>query len=104
MKDERRISAGRSLVSAFGGAILTPCVQGESEMSGDGDEEPSFDPRSWARPTAEPATQPSAEPASQTAQTPDAGRRKLLVGGGVILVAAAAGGTWLALRPRGAGP
>jgi murein DD-endopeptidase MepM/ murein hydrolase activator NlpD len=68
-------------------------------MSGDGDEEPSFDPRSWARPAAQPVTEPALP-----AQAPDAGRRSLLIGGGVVAAAAAAGIGWLALRPRGVAP
>ncbi len=71
-------------------------------MTGDGEDEPSFDPRSWARKAAETApaeTLAAADLAESKAPGPD--RRNLLLAGGGALALLAAGGGWLAWRGRG---
>src|SRR5450432_3964760 len=71
-------------------------------MSGAGGDEPSFDPRSWARQTPDEAAAPLSPPSDSP---PGAGRRAprgaLMLAGGAIVLLVVAGGGWLALHGRG---
>ena len=74
-------------------------------MSSGGGDEPSFDPRSWARTAVAPET-PAGRPdaAAAPSGSPKADRRAWLFAGGGAAVLALGGAGWLAFRGRGRTP